>query len=1011
MPLLLAILGTALAIVIGYWWYRLDGHEIIGLLWPHLSVNAKDIVNMVENKDSLPSLHFDIEPHGFQELAKQRNEALQKGVLQLGDENWIQARIYFQGETILAQMRLKEDWRDRFQEDKLPFQVKLQDGDSAKRGATILGMHSFSLQSPAVGGYLNEWLYMEDLRRSGILAPHSYFVNVFIDDDNWGVYAMQEDITQDLLASQGRKGGVILHIDGSLFWRQRSPPDNHQANDLYPRVSSMASMFELAVSAQSDTPDDNKSSSDPAQRDAALVLLRAFQNRQLLASQVFDAEKVGKYLAHVNLWGARNEFKWYDEWIYYDPSTSKLEPIGYDTFSHSSAHTLPIDLGQYDDLNIMKAYAQEIKRLSQPEYLRQLEAAYAKAFERYYLILAQEFASMNLEAPWSMLPRRQELLLNSLHPPQTVYAHQDETRLGETADIQVCNLLRYPVVLQKVRIGEYEVDIQADWVAPGNASDVLDNLIYQEAMPSIILRRTSGKVPKYVTLHVPIALMNGVTPQATAPYSDTVQIVTSVVGVDEQVVVDVQRSAPPVFSVSSLPTRPSIQEVLEQHPFLQQADQPGFLELKAGTWHIEGDLVLPDQYGLQATQPVTLTFDRDAVLLSNGPLVLHGPDGEGIHFVPKDDDWGGIVVLEADPSVVSSFYNVEIRATSGIQRDGWRVPGGVTFFKSPVVFNRCHLWDSFAQSTIHIIRSDFEFVRTEFGNAAFDALDVDWAHGRVEKCTFYNIREDGIDLSGSHVQVENVNLLHIFGRGISAGESSAAIVENVRAADTYVAMASIDMSSINAQNIRIARAWAVGFAAYREKLGFGASIDVANVMVEDDSIWALVQEESSVTIDGEVIVAKALDIDELYRRQSVLASMHDLNYRLGSDIALIGYKIAKRELNPEDTLTLTLYWHALAELDQDYTIFVHILDPSGQNVVGRDNTPCQNTCPTTDWQVGRLVEDTHLVHLPPDMPAGEYQVTLGMYYAPTGERLPISRPQSDDIPEARIILEQRVTVK
>jgi hypothetical protein len=441
------------------------------------------------------------------------------------------------------------------------------------------------------------------------------------------------------------------------------------------------------------------------------------------------------------------------------------------------------------------------------------------------------------------------------------------------------------------------------------------------------------------------------------------------------------------------------------------ADRPRFLELESGTWHVEGDLVLPDGFGLQALQPVTLTFDQNAILFSDGPLVLHGPDKGEIRLLPEGDSWGGLVVLQAGPEVASSFYNVEIRATSGVQRDGWMTTGGVTFYESPVLFSHCRLRGSIAKAAVHVVRSGFEFVHTEFEDAASDALLAHSARGRVEQCTFHNVREDGIDASGSQVGIQDVSLLRVYGKGISADDGSVMTVGDVRVADAYAAIVSQDMSSIHVQGVRMARAWVAAFAAYKGDLGSEASIDASNVVFEDDSVRALAQKRSSIAVNGEVVTPRELDVDELHRHQRALASMRDLDYQFGSEIRLVGYELAGPELSPGDAFSLTLYWYSLAELDQDYTVFVHVLDASGQTATGWDNMPCQDACPTTLWRVGRLVEDMHLVPLPRDMPAGEYRVALGLYYLPTGERLSASDPGGESVPDARLVLAQTIEVK
>jgi len=617
-----------------------------------------------------------------------------------------------------------------------------------------------------------------------------------------------------------------------------------------------------------------------------------------------------------------------------------------------------------------------------------------------------------------MLAERQAMLLAALHPPQTVYAfrgaaYQAGGERHSTVDVQVCNLLRYPVVLRQVRAGGRSADIQPDWIvgSEGAASDH-DALLHREALPSVVLRRVQGDVPRYVTLHIPTHVISDLVPQSASVYSGTLQIVTQLIGIEDLVVVDVLSDYPSPLSAPVPPAQPSVQEALERYPFLEEADQPGFLRLRPGTWHVEGDLVLPDGVGLWTTESVTLTFDRQAVFFSTGPLMLRGPDDGGIYLVPKDGYWAGLVVLHTGPAGISSLYNVEIRATRGIRRSGWITTGGVTFYESPVVIRHSRLLDSRAQDMINIVRSDFEFSDTEFGIASGDAFDGDFVQGRIERCAFHDVMENAINVSGSDVAIRDVSLFRVYDKAISAGEGSVVTAQGIRAKDVGIAFASRDMSSVRVQDVRIAQAWTAGFAAYLEKMEYGpASIQASRVVFEDDSVQVLVQEGSSATINGTAAAARELDENDLRRRKETPPPMRPLNYRLGPAIWLVGYDLLTPELAPGDRLQLILYWRALASLDRQYTIFVHVLDASGQTVAGWDTMPRQNTFPTTDWPVEELIDDTHFVPLSRELPAGEYRLALGMYYWWTGERLPVSTRDGEQVPDAAIILEQTVRVK
>jgi hypothetical protein len=880
-------------------------------------------------------------------------------------------------------------------------------------------MRSFSVQSPATRQFLNEWLFLEDLRRAGILAPRYSFVNVFVNGEAWGVYALEESFSKELLESQGRREGIIVRFDEGLFWERRALYGGELEQWKY-GVDPIAATYASPAFAEVDEFNTNRVLSEPAlahQRATAFGLLRGFQKALLSPSEVFDAELMGLYLAHTSLWGAHHSLTWHNERYYYNPLTARLEPIGYDAMPLDARHVRFPNLAQYDDLGLMESYVSEVQRITQPGYLEQLKEEYEAEYARYFAALIEEFDAAQMEPPWESLADRQELLVSALNPPQTVYAYLSEGESDSTTKLQVANILRYAVALKELRIGELGTPIRPEWIADTetNEPEWLPEpeapLTHEQAEPDVVLRRANQYVPRFLTLEVPNTVIDGLLPVETTIYSNTVQLVTSLYGLDSEVVVDAHWDYPPIAQTPALPAQPPLDEALERHPYLRLSEAPGFLELEPGRWRVDGDLVLPDGYGLSATEPVTLTFDQEAILFATGPLVLMGPTPGSIALVPDDEHWAGLFVLQAGPDQPSILQNVEIRATAGITRDGWITTGGVTFYESPVELSGSRLVDSLAEDAINVVRTTFQFVDTEFARSASDAFDGDFSEGRISHSSFHDIRGDGIDISGSKIAVDGVRLLRIHDKGISAGEGSSVAAEYLHASDVGIAVASKDMSRVIVNDSSISRAWIAAFAAYLKKSEYGpASIDAYDIEFQDGSRHALVQEGSVVEIAGETVAAGAIDVPALYLQLDALGRMQLLNYRLGTEIRLVGYELASAGPDPDGNVPLMLYWQADSPPGGDYSVSVHVVDAFGEIVSQRDRMPRDDSSPTTSWEPGELIDDLHLVPLSPYLPAGEYRLIVSLYDPNSGERLPVVSPDGEEIPEDAIVLDQTLVV-
>ncbi len=111
-----------------------------------------------------------------------------------------------------------------------------------------------------------------------------------------------------------------------------------------------------------------------------------------------------------------------------------------------------------------------------------------------------------------------------------------------------------------------------------------------------------------------------------------------------------------------------------------------------------------------------------------------------------------------------------------------------------------------------------------------------------------------------------------------------------------------------------------------------------------------------------------------------------LTAHLGEGIELLGYDASPTA----SALALTLYWRALAPVQEGYDVFVHILDDSGAIVAQADRQPVDYLAPTYRWRPGDIVRDPYVIPLPQGLPAGGYRVQVGMFVRATLARLPVS---------------------
>jgi 4-amino-4-deoxy-L-arabinose transferase-like glycosyltransferase len=111
------------------------------------------------------------------------------------------------------------------------------------------------------------------------------------------------------------------------------------------------------------------------------------------------------------------------------------------------------------------------------------------------------------------------------------------------------------------------------------------------------------------------------------------------------------------------------------------------------------------------------------------------------------------------------------------------------------------------------------------------------------------------------------------------------------------------------------------------------------------------------------------------------------DYALGDRATLLGYGLPEMAEPSEGVLPVTLLWRAEAEMDESYTVFVHLFDAEGKKVGQGDGPPAMGDYPTTFWSPGEVLVDTHLVILDGSLPADGY-LLVGLYRLEDGARLP-----------------------
>jgi hypothetical protein len=126
--------------------------------------------------------------------------------------------------------------------------------------------------------------------------------------------------------------------------------------------------------------------------------------------------------------------------------------------------------------------------------------------------------------------------------------------------------------------------------------------------------------------------------------------------------------------------------------------------------------------------------------------------------------------------------------------------------------------------------------------------------------------------------------------------------------------------------------------------------------------------------------------------------------QFGDLLALEGWCVADDiSVASGDAALVALQWRGLAPLPARYKVSVQLLDGARQVMAQHDSEPAGGSAPTTTWQVGQEVIDNHGLFIPLGTPPAPYRLTVAVYDAESGTRLPTRRGDSVELGEITVI--------
>jgi len=835
-------------------WPLHHGYNAFDLNEPFLASTVDAVANALDRLDpataDIPEMVLDVKYKEIAKIYEQREQAMRAGRLIQTDDSFVTGKIREDSENVRVKLRLKGDWLDHLQGRKWSFRVH------TRKGKEYFGMRKFSVQHPKTRGYQAEKLYFDLLRDYGVLAPRSMLVNLMLNGDDLGIMLVEEHFSKELLESQSRREGIIVRFDESLVWLS---PDGNNLHFL--------GIYDDYRNASVDTFESSKVAESPLfsqHNRLATGLLRAFANGELQASDVFDVETLGAYLAVTEVFGSFHAIRWHNQRFYVNPITLKLEPIGFDAHLEKRAKEgisafkgEPIATAMLKDPLVMARYREVLSQLAADADSGELLDQLRESEQQFYDVLKTEYIYL------------QPYPAEEVSERARYFGSQDSGVMVDSAPTEVLGPVSaelYPVPVHAYRYMQGETE-------------------YLELSSAIQFEvQISGLIPAGVGEDPPLLAVEGLPlnlpPRKLHAVVDTIRVALPATSADVELLVtgtvgerSFREAVMPYHPVVRSPGIPvhDIQAIAAAHEFIDVNESTHEVLIKAGTWNIPELISFPVGYRLTIPRGTELRFGPDAGLIIRGTVSIAGTAEQPVRFramnEEKDSSWLGLAVLEA--GAASEWRHAEISGTRGMSWGPWLLMGGTNFYRSPVTIESSAIRHHRGEDGLNIISSEFLTRDLTIEDTLSDGFDCDFCSGEVLGGKFQHIGTagggDAIDVSLSNIIVKDVRFSDVSDKAISIGEQSTATATGLLIESSGTGAAAKDGSRLILEDSTITGSKVSALMAYVKEPEFGAAELIArNLKLKDNRTIAVAQTGSRIELDGVPVKPEDVDVDAMY---------------------------------------------------------------------------------------------------------------------------------------------------
>ena len=657
--------------------------------------------------------------------------------------------IKHENKKLKGKIRIKGDraihWQDR---NTTSYKIDMRKNDR------IWGLEEFSIQKPIARNYTYEYLFHKFLEETGHLSLKYFFVNLYINDENRGLYAVEESFSKELLERQQKRNGPIFGIDEKI---STSYPNVHY--DLYSKefwLEEQPSLIKSAFSILNNQKDNEK---------------------DINIGDHFDLDKWASFFAVIDITGAHHGSISKSVKLYFNPVQAKFEPIGFD--------------GHYSDTNfrdfILSDFLQENK--INCSYLCEERDWYLKFFklqngelnyefiEKYVFYLKKYSNSMFLKN--FLNTNKKEIdRINTL-----IYSENSKSDRGLWKGISTFiyddQFLYKRSKLIENRINSVNFDNY-------KLSLEKNNLIFEDTISKFPIHMTTSdcKILKqtkfYLAGSMQIRWPNECSKISLKDFNNESRFF--LLSQDSSMNKDQNLFLEKNFDDFS--NNKNVEMISKNHFIISKN-----IKITKNT-HISKD------FNFLIKEGVVLNIVKNSTLFVEGDIKFIGKDNNKI--IIQSDGSGSLVFLNNKVEI----KNMIVENLGYPKLNRYIFYGGLNFINTELNLENISVKNSQSEDAINLVDSTATLKNISLENIESDAVDIDFGLVKFSKIICSKIKNDCLDISGSKIVGTDLNVDKSEDKGLSVGENSEVKISNIIVKNSKIGFAIKDGSNVYLENVK-----------------------------------------------------------------------------------------------------------------------------------------------------------------------------------------------------------------